>query len=142
VRTALVRGDVESAADMLGRAYRFVGEVVKGEGRGRTLDFPTANLEAVDPNKVLPANGVYAVWVDVGRTRVPGAMYIGSKPTFGGGARGVEVHLIGGSMKLYGKRVGVSFVKRLRGDAAFEGPDALRKAIGNDVTRARRLLAT
>ncbi len=142
VRTALVRGDVVSAANMLGRPYRFAGTVVRGEGRGRRLDFPTANLEIGDSAKILPANGVYAVRVDIGRKQAPGALYIGTKPTFGGKVRSVEVHIMDVKGALYGRRVGVVFVQRLRDDVAFPGPEALRDAIGKDVAKATRLLST
>lgn len=142
VRTALVRGDVVAAASMLGRPYRFAGRVVRGEGRGRMLEFPTANLEIGDSAKVLPADGVYAVRVDMGRKQAPGALYIGTKPTFGGKVRGVEVHIMDVKGTLYGRKVGVAFIKRIRDDAAFPGPEALRDAIGKDVARAMRLLST
>ena len=142
VRTALVRGDVVSAARMLGRPYRLSGKVVRGEGRGRMLEFPTANLEVGDPAKILPANGVYAVKVDIGNERAPGALYIGTKPTFGGKARSIEVHIMDVKRSLYGRRVGVAFVKRIRGDAAFPSPEALRDAIRRDVSKATRLLST
>jgi riboflavin kinase/FMN adenylyltransferase len=142
VRTALVRGDVVSAASMLGRPYRFAGRVVRGEGRGRMLDFPTANLEIGDSAKLLPADGVYAVRVDVGRKQAPGALYIGTKPTFGGKVRSVEVHIMDVKGALYGRKVGVAFVQRLRDDAAFPGPEALREAIEKDVAKATRLLST
>ena len=142
VRTALVRGDVEAAASMLGRPYRFTGRVVKGEGRGRMLDFPTANLEAVEPGKALPASGVYAAEVELGKRRAAGALYIGTKPTFRGEARSIEVHIIGLKGTLYGRKVKVSFLKRLRGDAAFPDPQALKAAIAEDVGRVRRLFST
>lgn len=142
VRTALVRGDVESAGRMLGRPYRLTGKVVRGEGRGRMLEFPTANLEVIDPAKILPANGVYAVGVDMGRKQAAGALYIGTKPTFGGKARSIEVHILDVKRNLYGRRVGVAFVKRIRDDAAFPGAEALRDAIRADVSTAGRLLST
>jgi riboflavin kinase/FMN adenylyltransferase len=142
VRTALVRGDVESAAGMLGRPYRFVGRVVKGEGRGRMLDFPTANLSMVEPGKTLPANGVYAVKVASARHELAGALYIGSRPTFRGKGRSIEVHLIGFRGSLYGRRMQVAFLKRIRGDQVFADPTALHKAIAKDVGRVKRLLST
>ncbi len=142
VRTALVRGDVGAAASMLGRPYRFSGRVVRGEGRGRMLDFPTANLEIDDSAKLMPANGVYAVRVDIGGKQAQGALYVGNKPTFGCKARVVEVHIMDVKRALYGRNVGVAFVRRIRDDAAFPGPEALRDAIRGDVAKARRLLST
>jgi riboflavin kinase/FMN adenylyltransferase len=142
VRTALVRGDVEAAASMLGRPYRFTGKVVKGKGIGRTLDFPTANLKMVEPEKTLPANGVYAVRVGVDKAEAAGALYIGPRPTFGGRTNSIEVHLIGFEGSLYGRRVRVSLLKRIRGDVAFAGPGDLREAIREDVGRVKSLLST
>jgi riboflavin kinase/FMN adenylyltransferase len=142
VRTALVRGDVEAAARMLGRPYTLAGRVVRGEGRGRELRFPTANIEVGDDAKIVPANGVYAVRVDMGRKTCPGALYIGTKPTFGGRARSVEVHIMDVRGRLYGRRLGVAFVKRIRDDVTFAGPEALRDAIRKDLSKARRLLST
>jgi riboflavin kinase/FMN adenylyltransferase len=142
VRTALMRGDVESAASMLGRPYGFAGKVVRGEGRGRELDFPTANLEIGDPAKLVPADGVYAVRVAIGRSRMPGALYIGTRPTFGGGARSIEVHIMDARRRLYGREVGVDFIRKIRDGFAFPDPGALRDAIRRDVTKAARLLST
>jgi riboflavin kinase/FMN adenylyltransferase len=142
VRTALVRGDVESAAAMLGRPYRFKGKVVRGEGRARKLDFPTANLELAEPGKALPAHGVYAVEVEMPKGHAAGALYIGTRPTFGGGVHSIEVHLIGFKGSLYGRRMQVSFLKRIRDGAAFPDPEALREAIRKDVRKVRRLLST
>jgi riboflavin kinase/FMN adenylyltransferase len=142
VRTALLRGDVVSASRMLGRPYRLAGKVVRGEGRGRLLDFPTANLEVGGSEKILPAAGVYAVRVDIGRKHAPGALYIGTRPTFGGKTRTVEVHIMDTKGSLYGRKVGVAFVRRIRDDAAFPGPEALQDAIRADVSKAMRLLST
>jgi riboflavin kinase/FMN adenylyltransferase len=142
VRTALVRGDVESAAGMLGRPYRVSGKVVRGKGMGRMLDFPTANLDIGTPEKLIPANGVYAVRADVGRKKSPGALYIGNRPTFGAGTRSVEVHLMEIKQSLYGRKIGVDFIKRIRSDAAFPDTGALQDAIRKDVAKAARLLST
>ena len=142
VRTALVRGDVESAARMLGRPYRFTGRVVRGEGRGRLLDFPTANLEVAEQDKAIPATGIYAVRVTLGRRREVGALYIGNKPTFRGRANSIEVHVLGVKGSLYGRKVQISFIKRIRDDAAFESPAALRQAITEDVMTVKRLFST
>jgi riboflavin kinase/FMN adenylyltransferase len=142
VRTALVRGDISSAAKMMGRPYALTGVVVKGEGRGRILDFPTANLKVAEPRKMLPADGVYAVMVRMGRDRWPGALYVGTKPTFGGAVRGAEVHIMGSVGDLYGRKARVSFAARIRDDARFDDEGTLRRAIGRDIARARRILST
>jgi riboflavin kinase/FMN adenylyltransferase len=142
IRTALVRGDVESAAGMLGRAYGFKGKVVKGDGRGRKLGFPTANLELMEPRKMLPDDGVYAVRAEFGRRVAHGALYIGPVPTFGKTARSVEVHLISFTGSLYGKEMAVSVTARIRQGAAFDSPDALRDAIEKDICAVKRLSST
>jgi len=142
VRTALVRGDVKSAARMLGRPYSLAGLVSRGEGRGRKLTYPTANLEIEEARKVLPSRGIYAVRVGLGSRLAPGALYIGTKPTFGGRTESVEVHILGRKGNLYGRRLEVSFVQRLRDDAEFRDEAALKKAIARDIARARKILST
>ena len=142
VRTALVRGDVKSAARMLGRPYSVAGLVSRGEGRGRKLTYPTANLEIEDARKMLPSRGIYAVRVTLGSRQAIGALYIGTKPTFGGRTECVEVHILGRKGNLYGRRLEVSFVQRLRDDAEFSDEAALKKAIARDIARARKILST
>jgi len=142
VRTALVRGDVKSAARMLGRPYSVAGVVSRGEGRGRKLKYPTANLEIEDERKMLPSRGIYAVRVTLGSRPAPGALYIGTKPTFGGRTESVEVHILGRKGDLYGRRLEVSFVRRLRDDREFSGEAALKKAIAGDIARVRKILST
>jgi len=140
VRTALARGDVKAAAKMLGRCYGLAGTVVRGEGRGRSLTYPTANLAVADPGKMVPASGIYATRVRVGEKTYGGALYIGTKPTYGGKAAAVEVYLIGARANLYGRKLEVSFVDRLRSEREFGNDEALKRAIASDVSRARRLL--
>jgi len=115
---------------------------VKGEGRARKLDFPTANLKMAEAGKILPANGVYAVQVESPGMLSAGALYIGPRPTFGGGANSIEVHLIGFKGSLYGRKMQISFLERIRDEAAFPDPGALREAIRKDVRRVKRLLST
>jgi riboflavin kinase/FMN adenylyltransferase len=141
VRTALVRGDVGSAGRMLGRRYSFAGRVVKGEGRGRELTYPTANIDPEDAKKVLPAKGVYAVEARAaGRSR-PGVLYIGTKPTYRGRRATIEVHVMGLEGNLYGKRIEVAFVKKLRDEIRFEREADLKEAIAGDVSTAKGLLS-
>lgn len=141
IRTAIVRGDVRSAARMLGRPYSVGGSVVRGDGRGAALAYPTANLEMDEPGKILPAKGVYAVTARVGGRQIPGVLYIGTKPTFGGQAETVEVHMMGLERNLYGRRVEVSFVERLRDEIRFRNDQGLKQAIRRDVARAQRVLS-
>jgi riboflavin kinase/FMN adenylyltransferase len=140
VRTALARGEVEAAAEMLGRPYSMTGKVVRGEGRGRALEFPTANLEVEDPWKMLPRDGVYAVTAAYGALRVAGALYIGSKPTYGSKARGIEVHIVESvEPPDYGIHVSVGYVKRVRGEMTFRNEVALKAQIAEDVERIREI---
>jgi riboflavin kinase/FMN adenylyltransferase len=140
VRTALARGDVKVAARMLGRPYGLRGKVVRGEGRGRRLEYPTANLAVDDSRKMLPRPGIYAARVALGRTVCGGALYVGTKPTYGGGPVTVEVYLIGARANLYGRKLDVTFVDRLRDERNFKSDGALKRAIASDVRRAIRVL--
>ena len=140
IREALARGEVEAANILLGRRHFIDGRVRRGEGRGRTLGFPTANLELL--NEAVPGGGVYACWVQVGEdeTPRPAVVNIGRRPTFGGGDMLVEVHLLDFAGDLYGKRLRVEFDAKLRDERTFPGPDALKQQIEADATRARALL--
>jgi riboflavin kinase/FMN adenylyltransferase len=144
IRQLLAESAAEKAAKMLGRAYSVRGTVEKGERRGRSLGFPTANLAA--ENEVLPAAGVYAGRVrflddgDPARdARWPAVTNVGIRPTFGDAGRVlVEAHLIDFEGDLYGRRVEVSFEYHLRRERRFDGVDALRAQIRSDVEAARR----
>jgi riboflavin kinase / FMN adenylyltransferase len=139
VREALVRGDVDAASLFLGRPYRLRGIVAAGARRGRTLGFPTANLEQVET--LVPGTGVYAVrLLHDGRTW-PGAANVGPNPTFGEQARKIEAHLIGFQGDLYGQALAVDFVARLRDTRPFAGVEQLMAQLHADVDQARRLLA-
>ncbi len=142
IRALLAEGRVAEAARLLGRPYGFTGLVVGGDRIGRTLDFPTANLRLHD-EQMVPAHGIYAVWAR--RVGEPawrmGAMSIGSRPTFGGGLRTLEVHLLDWDGDLYGQDLEVAFADWLRPEAAFPGADALVAAMRADVAEARRRLA-
>ena len=139
VRASLLRGDAEDAAKVLGRPYRLHGVTAVGQRRGRTLGFPTANLEPLQ--NLPPGNGVYAVRVRVGEETWPGAANVGPNPTFGEDARKVEVHLIGYQGDLYGRPLAVDFVRRLRDTRPFRGADDLVEQLRRDVQQARRVLA-
>lgn len=138
VRAALVVGDVSRVAELLNRPYDITGTVVTGARRGRTIGFPTANLDGV--NTLLPGNGVYAVRARVaGRTHFAAAN-IGPNPTFGEDARKIEVHLIDFAADLYGQEVTVEFVARLRETKPFAGVGELVEQLNRDVEHAKRVL--
>jgi riboflavin kinase/FMN adenylyltransferase len=141
IREALARGEIDAANDLLGRRCFVDGRVRKGEGRGRTLGFPTANLELL--NEAVPGGGVYACWAR--RTdeteRRPAVVNVGRRPTFGGGGDLiVEVHLLDYVADLYGSVLRVEFEHKLRDERAFPSIDALKAQIGADADEARRVL--
>jgi riboflavin kinase / FMN adenylyltransferase len=137
VRGALLKGDVKLASELLGRPYRLQGTVVTGQGRGRGLGFPTANLASIET--LLPADGVYAVRVEHADFRGPGAANVGANPTFGETSRKVEVHLIGYSGNLEGQSLVVEFTEKLRETKAFGGPEELKKQLELDIARAKEI---
>jgi riboflavin kinase/FMN adenylyltransferase len=140
LRELLAAGDMRAAHLLLGRPYALRGRVVVGDRRGRTLGFPTANLH-LRRGLILPLDGVYAVVAETGGTRRPGVLNIGVRPTFGGRRRTVEVHVLDFAGDLYRAWLVVHVVERLRGERAFDGPDALKRAIDADVAHARDVLA-
>ena len=147
IRSALSYGDVAVAAEMLGRPHVVAGRVVHGEARGRELGFPTANLSQ-DSEGMVPADGVYAGWVSgPAGERWPAAVSVGSNPTFQGLRRVVEAHVIDRPAEpvedfdLYGQKMRVEFVERLRGMVAYEGVEKLITQMHQDVAEARHVLS-
>jgi riboflavin kinase/FMN adenylyltransferase len=141
LRALLGAGDLPAVARGLGRAFTLSGEVVHGEGRGRTIGVPTANV-AVQPGRALPADGVYACWATPeGEGRLPAVVNVGWRPTFDGTTRTVEAHLlVDGAPDLYGRSLELAFVARIRGEERFDGVEALLARIGHDIEAARGLL--
>jgi riboflavin kinase / FMN adenylyltransferase len=140
IRNALLAGDIATAARLLGRSYAVTGIVEHGDKRGRALGFPTMNLD-VPHNRLLPRDGIYAAWALVNGQRVMAASSLGVRPTFGGGARRLEAFLLDWSGDVYGDRVRVEFVERLRDELRFANPADLAAQIANDVEATRRALA-
>jgi len=141
IRRAVLEGRVEEAGRLLGRPPMLEGVVCPGAGRGRLLGYPTANLE-VDPSLAIPANGIYATWALVQGERWPSVTSIGVRPTFGEGVRTVETHLLDFTGDLYGQRLRLEVVRRLRDERAFPSIAALVEQIARDVEHTRALLAT
>jgi len=143
IRHALGEGDLPTANRLLGYPFSYSGLVQAGDQRGRTIGFPTANLVPAAGRHALPANGVYAVragWRTADGVRwYPGVANLGRRPTFGGGRVLLEVHLFDVQLDLYGQRLDVAFLERLRGETTFSGPDALEAQIGRDCRDARRV---
>jgi riboflavin kinase/FMN adenylyltransferase len=138
IRALLKGGNVEQAARFLGRPYAFVGRVVRGVGRGRTLGFPTANVEPDRP--LLIPTGVYACRATLGGAVHAAVVNVGIRPTFGEQTLAVEAHLLDFSGDLYELPLALAFVRRLRGEQKFPGPDALRLQIARDIAVAREAL--
>jgi riboflavin kinase/FMN adenylyltransferase len=142
IRHLLDQGDVEAAATCLGRHYGMSGTVVRGTGRGRVMGTPTANL-SVEPEKLIPATGVYAVWARLGRQRYRGAMNLGVAPTLRDDqARLAEVHLLDYTGDLYGADLQLEFVARIRDERRFDSPEALVAQIRIDIEAVRQRLAS
>lgn len=142
VRQLVAAGDVAGAAQVLGRPHRVSGVVVHGDHRGRELGYPTANLDSEGLTGV-PADGVYAGWLTVldGGEPLPAAISIGTNPTFDGGSRRVEAYVLDRTdLDLYGLRVALDFVARLRPTERFDGVDGLLVQMGEDVARSRTVL--
>ena len=142
VRQCLAEGDVASAAAALGRLHRVEGPVVEGDKRGRGLGYPTANLDLPE-DTAIPADGVYAGWLTrADGTRLPAAVSIGTNPTFGGTVRRVEAYVLDrDDLELYGERVAVDFLERLRDTVTFDGVEPLLVQMARDVDQARALTA-
>ena len=141
VRTALVAGDVTTAEQMLGYRYGLFGVVVAGNRIGRTLGFPTANMQLYEPLKLVPGNGVYAVWVDVLGRRYKGVCNIGTRPTVGlGGARTIETHILDFDEDIYGLDLCIEFCARLRDERRFDSLDLLKRQLALDRQKADEIL--
>lgn len=136
VRARVAAGDIEQAAEVLGRDFGVEGKVVHGAGRGVDLGFPTANIQPF-PGAAVPADGVYTGWLHVDSERFPAAISVGTNPTFEGHGRSVEAHLLDFSGDLYDRDVRLDFVSRLRGQVAFDSIDELVKQIETDVAQTR-----
>ena len=139
IRNALLAGDVSGAARLLGRHYDVSGVVEHGDKRGRALGFPTVNLR-LPHNRLLPSDGIYAVWAFVAGKRVMAASSLGVRPTFGGGERLLEAYLLDFSGDLYGDRIRIEFVRRLRDELRFASAAELSSQIAKDVEATRAAL--
>jgi riboflavin kinase/FMN adenylyltransferase len=140
IRRLILLGQVRAASQLLGRDYVLRSTVEHGAQRGRLLGFPTANLK-ITPNKLLPANGVYAVRASIDSVQHSGALNVGFRPTFGGNTLTVEAFLFDFEGDLYDRLLTVSFVQRLRGEKRFASLPALQQQIARDVESAKRILA-
>jgi riboflavin kinase/FMN adenylyltransferase len=140
IRQALTQGDMKKVQKLFGRFFSLNGLVVRGDGRGKTLGFPTANLE-LRPEQALPSDGVYATIAHVGSELMPAATSIGVRPTFGGGKRLVETYVIDYEGELLGQRLTLDLVDKLRDEKCFDTVEELKSQMGRDVEQARQILS-
>ena len=138
IREFIRQGEISTANRLLGRHFSFSGKVIKGKGRGANLGFRTANIK---PDKILhPGTGVYAVWVTFHNQRFPGAMNIGYNPTFNDQELSLEVHLLDFNESIYGEKIEITFVERIRKEEAFRSPQELINRLHQDAIEARKIL--
>jgi len=137
IRQLVAGGSIAEAAALLGRPPILAGVVESGDRLGRSLGYPTANLE-IDSHELLPGTGIYLIHAFCLGARHDGLLYIGNRPTIGGGAMRCEVHLLGaGAPDLYGASMEVQLLERIRGDQAFDSLEALRSQIERDIVEAK-----
>ena len=140
IRQALAVGDIPQVNRCLTRPFRLVGPVIKGAQRGRTLNFPTANI-AIWAEQVLPATGVYACTITIGDETFKAATNLGYRPTVNGHDLAVEPHILDFAREIYGVEVELAFWERIRPEMKFNGLDELKAQIGRDVAYVRQHLA-
>lgn len=144
IRKAIAQNDIATANRFLGHPYFFEGLVVEGNKLGRTIGYPTANLQVSDPEKLIPGNGVYAVTAALlpgTGSLLKGMMNIGVRPTVNGTNRTIEVNLFDFDADIYGKKLRVSVQHHLRDEQKFNGLDALKAQLANDKLKAQELLS-
>ena len=134
------KGDMKLAASFLERFYIMNGTVVHGDKRGKSIGYPTANIQPENEKKVTPKKGVYAVWVRVDDEYFGGMMNIGERPTFEGTTHTLEVHIFDFDHDIYGKDVQLQFVERIRDEKKFSGVDELVAQLGDDESQVRKIL--
>ena len=140
IRNALASGDMDKVRRMMSRYFSLEERVVTGNGRGADLGYPTANLDT-DPEQALPADGVYATWAYIDDKPLPAVTNIGRRPTFGGGERIVEVYIMGYQGNLYGSRLKIDIIERLRGEMRFDSATALTDQIEDDIKKAEGIFS-
>lgn len=143
IRAELEAGNVENAANMLGYGYSLLGVVVAGNRLGRTIGFPTANMQLYEPLKLVPGNGVYYVKVHTLGKEFDGMCNIGSRPTVAkGNARTIETNIFGFHEDIYGLDIKITFVSRLRGEQCFASLDNLRLQLEEDRRKCMEIVGT
>ena len=143
IRRALEEGNVKNAATYLSYNFSLAGKVVRGEGLGKGLGYPTANVLVEDVNKIIPADGVYAVkcvFPASPEKTFGGMCNIGRRPTFNGRYKTIEAHLFDFDRDIYGEQITLEFVDRIRNEQKFDGKEALKNQLSSDENTARNIL--
>ena len=140
IREFIVHGEIEAAGDCLGRMYFLGGNVIPGDGRGQFLGYPTANIQIDNPHKCIPKNGIYAVNIEYGDTIYDGVMYIGSRPTFHLSGISFEIHIFNFNEIIYGKKIRIKFIEKIRDDICFESAESLKTQIKSDIEQTKSIL--
>jgi riboflavin kinase/FMN adenylyltransferase len=140
IRTAIDKGDIELANELLGYEYMLTGKVIKGDGIGRALGYPTANISPAENYKLVPADGIYAVRATVDNENFSGMLYIGTRPTLNKTERNIEVNIFNFDRDIYDKNITVTFCKRIRDDMRFSSKEELSRQLGNDKEAALKIL--
>ena len=140
IRKALIAGAIDIANGYLGRPFCIHGKVIEGDKIGRTLEFPTANIEVFFKHKLIPAEGIYAVKVDVGNECYKGMLNIGFRPTFGGTQKRVEVNIFDFDNNIYGDEIKVEFYHKIRSEIKFKSVGDLKSQLQQDKKAALSIL--
>jgi riboflavin kinase/FMN adenylyltransferase len=140
IRNAIDAGEVELAHDFLGRFYEINGVVVSGDKIGKTLGFATANIQVEEPYKLIPADGAYAVIIQLKEKQYKGMLNIGYRPTVDGKSKKIEANIFDFSDEIYGEKVKVNFIRRLRDEIKFDSKEELSTQLKKDQEKAMQIL--
>lgn len=140
IRQALLNNDIQTAQKYLGNSYSLEGNVIKGKQLGRTIGYPTANIEVENSYKLIPQDGVYAVWVWYNKARFGGMLNIGNNPTIKDKGRSIEVNIFNFEKEIYTENLKIEFVSKLRNEEKFNGLDALKNQLHLDKQNAQTIL--
>jgi len=141
IRTALLHGDVSLASRFLGKPYSLAGKVIEGKQLGRTIGYPTANIQIQHDLKLVPQDGVYAVWVWIQNNKYGGMLNIGQNPTVEGKGRSIEVNIFDFSESIYNQIISVQFVDKLRDEVKFNSLEELKSCLYMDKLQTLQILS-
>jgi riboflavin kinase/FMN adenylyltransferase len=140
IRQALLNNDIQTAQKYLGNNYSLEGKVIKGKQLGRTIGYPTANIEVENSYKLIPQDGVYAVWVWYNKARFGGMLNVGNNPTINDKGRSIEVNIFNFEKEIYTENLKIEFVSKLRNEQKFDGLEALKNQLNLDKQNALAIL--